>query len=208
MKLTRAERVRLGAFVLGGLGLLVGVTIWLVGSAMWADVDRYTVRFHESVSGLDVSSSVKYQGLRIGRVERMNVAEDDPGAIEVALAIEPDTVLRNGTKAALDKSALTGLTTINLSPGDPRGTVLPPGSTLPAGLSFTDEISGKAESIRVKIETLSNQLLRWTSDANRARAERLLDDADRLVRNVDGTLTELRPELVREIGRASCRERV
>ncbi len=197
MNLTRSQRVRLGAFVVVGVGLLVGVVVWLVGSAMWADVDRYTVRFHESVSGLDVSSAVKYQGLRIGRVERMGVAADDPGAIEVALAIDPGTTLRKGTQASLDKSALTGLTTINLTPGDLRGAVLEPGSMLPAGLSFTDEISGKAEAIRIKIETLSNQLLQWTSPANRARAERLLDDTDHLVRNVDATLAELRPDLKR-----------
>lgn len=197
MNLTRAERVRLGAFLVVGFALFVGVTLWLVGSAMWAEVDTYPVRFHESVSGLDISSAVKYQGLRIGRVAAMGVAENDPGAIEVALDIKPGTVLRTGTQASLDKSALTGLTTVNLSPGDPRGAVLKPGTMLPAGMSFTDEISGKAESIRIKLEALSNQLLRWTSDANRARAERLLDDTDRLVRNVDTTLVALRPELLR-----------
>ena len=197
MNLTRAEKVRLGAFLVVGFGLLAGVSIWLVGSAMWAEVDSYTVRFRESVSGLDISSAVKYQGLRIGRVASMGVANDDPGAIEVALAIRPGTVLREGTKASLDKGTLTGLATVNLSPGDPRGAIIPPGSMLPAGLSFTDEISGKAESIRVKFETLSNQLLRWTSDVNRARAERLLDDTDTLVRNLDATVVALRPELLR-----------
>lgn len=197
MKLTRAQRVRLGAFVLVGMLLLGGAVVWLVGSAAWAEVDLYTVRFRESVSGLDVSSQVKYQGLRVGRVDSMRVAPDEPGAIEVVLALRPDTILYRGTEARLDQGALTGLTTINLSPGDARGGKIDPGSQLPAGLSFTDQITGKAESIRVKLEALSNQMLRWTDDENRARVTRLVDDVDRLVRHLDESVLATRPELVR-----------
>jgi len=196
MNLTAAQRTRLGAFLAAGAVLVVGTIGWLVGSSLWAEVDRYSVSFRESVSGLEVASVVKYQGLRIGRVAGLRIDEDDPAAIIVDLALDPGTVLHKGTEARLDQSALTGLTTINLSPGDLRAGRITPGSRLLSGLSFTAQITGKAESIRIKLEALSNQALRWTSDPNRKRVEHLIDDTGELTRELTATIRALRPRLV------------
>jgi len=83
MKLTRAEKVRLGTFVATGLTLFIGGVLSLAGLKVWERRDIYTANFDESVSGLEVSAQVKYQGLRVGRVDAMRVNPKDPGVIEV-----------------------------------------------------------------------------------------------------------------------------
>lgn len=201
MNLTKAQKVRLGSFVLTGLILFAGGVISLAGLKIFEKRDTYTVRFKDNVSGLERSAQVKYQGLRIGRVEDLRLAADDPTAIEVVLSVEGGAVLYEGTQAVLDMSGITGLKTINLTPGDPRAKAIPPGSQIPTGLSLVDKITGQAEQIAIKVEMVTNQIVRWTSDENRVRFETFLDSLNKLTTDVDklvvdahgpliGTLTE------------------
>ncbi len=188
MNLTRAQKIRLGAFMLTGTLLFTGAIAALAGLQVWEKRAVFKVRFAEEISGLEVSAPVKYQGLRIGRVEDMVIAPDDPTAIEVTLGLDPRTVLYEGTEAVLDRSGLTGLKTINLTPGDATKSRLVPGSTIPAGQSFVDRITGRAEAIALKMELITDQLADWTKPANRARVERLLENTTTLAKEVEGFL--------------------
>ncbi|MCK6546486.1 MlaD family protein [Myxococcota bacterium] len=196
MNLTRAEKVRLGTFVATSLVLLAGAVLSLAGLKVWERRDLYTTRFVDNVSGLERSAQVKYQGLRVGRVEEMKVAPDDPQAIEVTISLEAGTKLYEGTRAVLEMSGITGLKTINLTAGDPRKPVIPPGSRLPAESSFMDKLTGQAESIVVKLEVVANQLARFTSDENRRRVEDALDAATQLMRDVDAVVVDAHAPLV------------
>lgn len=203
MSLTRAEKVRLGTFVVTGVTLFVGGVLSLAGLKIWERRDLYTTRFKDNVSGLERSAQVKYQGLRIGRVESMYVAADDPAAIEVVLSLEPGAVLFEGTTAVLDMSGITGLKTINLTPGDPRKPRLQPGAIIPAGSSLFDKITGQAEAIAEKVEAVTNQVARWTSDENRRRFEELLEATTRLATNLDKLVVDAREPTVAALEEAT-----
>ncbi len=185
MKLTRAQKVRLGTFMLTGILLFFGALLALTGLKMWEERDAYTVYFIENVGGLEPGAPVKYQGLRVGRVDGMRIAPEDPGAIEVSFSLVEGTVLHEGAKAVLDTSGLTGLKTINLTPGDPRDGRIEPGSRLPAGESLVDRLTGKAEDIAIKVEMAANNLVKWTRDENRRRVEKLVDSATQLSQEID-----------------------
>ena len=205
MNLTRAQKIRLGAFVLGSLGLLLIVVLTLAGLRIWEPRTIYRARFKESVGGLEPSAPVKYQGLRLGRVESMQIAVDDPSAIEVTLAIDPEAVLYEGTQAVLDSSGLTGLKTINLTPGDPRKPRLAPGSLLPTGHSFLDKLTDSASTIVADVSRITEQISRWTSDDNRFRVENLLTGLNVFIGNIDKMMTQNRDpfgELLREVNTA------
>jgi len=206
MKLTKAQKVRLGTFVVTASTLFLGLGLILAGLKVWERRDVYTTRFIESVSGLEVSAPVKYRGLRVGAVQDMRIAADDANAIEVTLALEPGTRLFKGTIAVLDMGGLTGLKSINLVPGDTTGVLIEPGSDIEAGPSLVHRVTGQAEQIVVKIEMVANQLARWTGDENRMRVEKLIDDVDLLARNADAFLEYNREELksaIEGVGRAS-----
>ncbi|MCC7384893.1 MAG: MCE family protein [Deltaproteobacteria bacterium] len=196
MNLTKAEKIRLGAFVGTSVAILAGTLIVLAGLKVWERRDEYTVLFTDNVGGLEPSAQVKFQGLRVGRVERMRISPEQPGAVEVTIALDRGTVLRKGTKAVMEQSILTGFKTINLSAGDPRGEVIPPGSQIPAAQSLFDKITGQAEQISEKIELVANQLARLASDENRARFENMLDNVNKLATDVDTLVVDVRGPLI------------
>src|SRR5688572_9484237 len=204
MKLTKAEKVRLGTFVVTGLVLFGGGVVSLAGLRVWERRDFYTVSFGESVSGLEVSAQVKYQGLRVGTVESMQIDPRDPSKIQVSLALDPDTKLYEGTEAVLDLSGITGLKTINLTPGDKTKPLIEPGSELTAGRSLIDKITGRADVITLKVETIANNLANWTNDDNRRRLEQMLDSMTRLMDDVDLFVVENREPLKNALEEAAA----
>ncbi len=189
MNLTRAEKIRLGTFVAVSGAIFVGTVVTLAGLQLWEQRDVYTVSFLES------AAQVKYQGLRVGRVESMRVDPKDASAIEVTISLEAGTTLFEGTGATLDMSGLTGLKTINLAPGDARQGTLKPGSRIPTRPSLVETIGDRAEAISARVELITRNLALWTGDANRERVERLLDSSDRLLRDVDQFVVETRDPL-------------
>jgi phospholipid/cholesterol/gamma-HCH transport system substrate-binding protein len=193
MTMTKAQKVRLGTFVLTGLVLFFGTIAFVLGLRMFEERDVYAVFYHGNVAGLELGSAVRYQGLRVGTVSGMEVSEEDPSAIEIELALEPDTELHEGTEAILELSGITGLKTVNLVPGDPRNPVIEPGSRIPPGSSFVQRISGDAEAIAEKVERLAENLTNFVSPTNLRRIEDLLDNMNRVLENADAVLTELRP---------------
>ena len=67
---------KLGAFVLGGLGLVVATLIWLGAADLSRATRRLVTYFDESVQGLDVGSSVKFRGVSVGTVSEISIASD------------------------------------------------------------------------------------------------------------------------------------
>jgi phospholipid/cholesterol/gamma-HCH transport system substrate-binding protein len=196
MNLSKAQKIRLGTFVAVGSTLLFGGIISLAGVKVLERRDTYTVKFKDSVSGLEKSSQVRYQGLRVGRVESMRVSPEDPSSIEVSFSLNPGTVLHEGTTAVLDASGITGLKTINLTAGDARKKVIEPGSELPSGVSFVDRITGEAEQIGIKVEMVANQIAKWSSDENRLRFEELLSSSAKLATEMERFTSEVRQPAV------------
>ncbi|MEM6733264.1 MAG: MlaD family protein [Myxococcota bacterium] len=191
MELTPAQKVRLGAFLLVGITLLAGTLVTLAGLSVFESRDRYTTRFEESVSGLEVSAPVKYRGLRVGRVEDMRIAPDNPGAIEVEFSLVAGTTLYAGTLAALDSSGLTGLKTINLvGGGDSSKPELPPGSELPSDPGFMDRIVDQAENVALKVSQVADQIALWTRDENREAVEELVGTLNSFVSTADRFLRD------------------
>ncbi len=190
MNLTRAQQIRLGTFMASGLLLLVATLALLTGLRLWEPRSLYQARFKDSVSGLEENAPVKYQGLRVGRVEAMRIAPDDPGAIEVDLSVLPSTVLYEGTVCALDIGGLTGLKSINITAGDRRRPVIKPGSMLPTGASLFDRITDNAAVIVGDVKRVADQLAQWMNHDNRLRLESLLRNLDKFVGHLDTVMME------------------
>lgn len=188
MTLSRGQKIRLVLFVTTALVLFTAAMIGVVGLRFWKKETVYRTRFMESVSGLERNASVKYQGLRVGYVEDMYVAPDNPSAIEVRFFVASRTILHQGTVAVLDGSGLTGLKSINLTPGDPRQPRLEANALLPSGDSLFDKITDHAAQIVNDMRHVSSQLTHWVNDENRQKAERLLTHLDSLAEHLDNVL--------------------
>lgn len=195
MQLQRAQKVRLGLFVVSALGLLAACVVALLGASYLAPHRDYRTRFNESIAGLERNAPVRYQGLRIGRVDALYVAPDDPTRIEVVLALDPCTPLYAGTVAQLDMSGLTGLKNINLRPGDPRGGKLAAGSMLPSAPSMLGRLSDNADAILGDLRQVADQLGAFVNPNNTRALGRLVLGVDKLVDHVDQFLVGERSHL-------------
>jgi phospholipid/cholesterol/gamma-HCH transport system substrate-binding protein len=104
---SQKTKFTVGLFVACGVGIALVAVIWLGMSRIFEKGQFYAAYFNESVQGLDKDSPVKYRGVPIGRVDRINVAPDSK-LIQVVLKIEGVKKLESDMVAQLKSVGITG----------------------------------------------------------------------------------------------------
>jgi len=220
--ITRAQKVRLGLFLVVALALLVGTLGVLLGLRVASPRDTYTIRYRMSLSGLEPGAPVKFNGVRVGRVDSIRIDREDVEAVIVEVSLDAGTPVKTDTRAVVNLTGITGLKYIELTGGGRDSAFLEPGGEIRAGESLMDRLTGKAEDIAVKAEAVLTRVHEFLSDDNRRRVAHLLEQADqaletartliednrediRLVisnlREVSGTLASLMRTIENETGR-------
>jgi phospholipid/cholesterol/gamma-HCH transport system substrate-binding protein len=195
MAVTRAQHVRLGLFILLGLGVFIGGLAILAGMKLGETRDRYTVRFSQtsiSLSGLEVGSPVKYSGLRVGRVDAVRVAQDDVGIIEVVLTLDGGTPVAENSRANLGSMGITGLKYIELTRGSKAERIRDPGEVIPEGTSLIDDLSDQAGDIARKVQTTLDNVNALTGPDMKGKLSSILDRTDRTLAGLEATIEENR----------------
>jgi len=187
-RLSRAQRVRLGAFVITGLTLFVGTVVVIVGVAALQQRDLYEVRVPGSVGGLNAGAQVRYNGIRVGRVEGMAIDREDIGFVRVHVALDAGTPIMTDTVAVLEMQGITGLRYIELTGGTREASLLRPGSRIPAVGSTIELLSQRATSIASKLEDILENLRGLTSGMTAARFEESMGQVDATIASVRGLI--------------------
>ena len=110
---TKSSKFLIGLFVIIGVLLCAVVIIWVGAARFFVKGSLYAVYFDESVQGLQVDSAIKYRGVEIGKVQRIDVAPDYR-LIEVIMKIDLEGDLHNQTIASLKTAGITGIVFIEL----------------------------------------------------------------------------------------------
>src|SRR5688572_27363259 len=79
---------------------IVFAFVWLSRAGERDDV-LYRIRFAESVSGLALGDPVKFLGVDVGTVERMELDPADPSQVLVEVKLRKETPVKTDTKATL-----------------------------------------------------------------------------------------------------------
>lgn len=93
----RANPLRIGAFLLGGLALLVLAVFFISGGRWLERQDRVIMNFRGSTFGLQVGAPVVFRGVRIGTVQAIGIQYDAAHldyAIPVTADLERDALER------------------------------------------------------------------------------------------------------------------
>jgi phospholipid/cholesterol/gamma-HCH transport system substrate-binding protein len=127
---TKGDPIRLGLFVLAGTAVLV-VGLYLLGSKR--DLFRRTVQVEavfQQVGGLRPGNNVRYMGINVGTVERIEILNDT--AVRVLLSIrEADSDhIRADAVATVGTDGLMGNRLVNLEPGPLGGPPITDGTRL------------------------------------------------------------------------------
>jgi phospholipid/cholesterol/gamma-HCH transport system substrate-binding protein len=155
-----------GLFALATIALAVGFVWWYSDASDRREYERYEIHFFGTVSGLAEGSPVRYLGVDVGRVERLQVDPKNPRRVKILAQIDSTAPISGATEARLGLLGLTGLLYIDLRE-DPRriaSTPLVQGDRYPVIRSRKGDIEafmerlpdaiGHAAKVLERVETL------------------------------------------------------
>ena len=189
METTKAERIRLGIFVLFVSSMILGTAAFLVGKKITEKYIPYKTRFMESVDGLNPGAKVKLNGIVVGQVTSLEVDSEDLTAVIVNFEVSAGTPIKTTMTANLAGGiSLTGLKSIELSGGAPDDPNAPRGDFIQSSVSGLKQITGQAEIMAEKIEGIMNNLLNITNEYNQRRFTNIATNLDNITTKLDGAL--------------------
>ena len=112
---TKINFFRIGLFVSAISFLLVLAIFWLGKYGLeYKKYDTYYIYFDESVSGLNIGSSIKYKGFDVGVVKNIKINPHNSEQIEVKIEIQKGTPIKDDNYAILGNLGITGLKYVEL----------------------------------------------------------------------------------------------
>lgn len=200
---TRANHVIVGLFVLLlGIGALA-FAVWIMALKADRQTNSYLLIFEGGVTGLNIGSSVNYEGVPIGQVRAIDLDAAEPGRVRVTIEVDRETPVRSDTTASLEIAGLTGGRYIQLSGGTASA---PPPQEGPDGSlpiirtrpSPIEQVVSGIPDVVTKLHELLMRAEQFLSDSNRERVEMLLEDATVTMANlgdVSATVADLARDL-------------
>ena len=218
-----ANYVAVGAFVLLLLAIGIGFVLWYSETGDRRSYQRYEIYFDGSVSGLSEGGSVRYLGVAVGRVVRIDLDPRDPSRVKVVADIAEDTPIAGTTVARLALQGVTGLLFVALKPADPgKPHSAPPPSldhpVIPSERSDFDVFVSSLPDAVAKASEVLNRMNAVLSDRNIQSVTASLDsiqsataelpaavkEVRELVATLEGTTTEIRGVAVEVRGVATA----
>ncbi|HPD33437.1 MAG TPA: MlaD family protein [Candidatus Kapabacteria bacterium] len=153
----------IGLFILIGLIAIVGSIIWLGSSQFMKERKFYVTYIDGSVQGLEQGSAVKYQGVPIGNIKKIDIAPDGR-LIEIIMAIDPKIKMTPYTRISPEMSGIAGGKYLLLFEANPNDTLVfnnfpelpfkPKYPVIPSAPSTISEFTLAARDILSKIQTI------------------------------------------------------
>src|SRR5690554_3241742 len=196
MSISRSQRARLGVFVIAGIVLLAVFTAIPLGLKLTDRYNSYIAFFEgESLSGLEQGAVVKFNGVPIGKVEKISYSPSDLSRVRVEFRIQEDFPMKVDMVATSGSMGITGLKYVEITGGSNESELLKPGSEIPTRISTFSSITGKAESIVAKIELLLNHLNQISNPDSLRNIKTILDNVADITFNVNGFVKESAPQI-------------
>ncbi|HHJ53566.1 MAG TPA: MCE family protein [Caldithrix abyssi] len=184
--ITKAQKIRLGIFIAVSLILFLALIAVLSINRIFKEKDIYYIAYRNtSVTGLDVGSSVKYLGINVGSVQKIQIDPNDISRVIVTVSINKGTPIKKDVVADISTIGITGIKLIELRGGTNEAPLLQPGEYIQPGKSLTANITGKAEIIAEKVELALNNLIALTQKTNQEKIFRVFDSTEVMITNVN-----------------------
>jgi len=195
-----ANYVAVGAFVLLVIAMAVSFVLWYTNLQEKHIYLRYEIYFPGTVSGLTPGSPVRYLGVDVGKVARIQIDPQQRNRVLVIADIEATAPIDGGTRASLSLQGITGLLFIDLKQ-DGQSTATGP---LADGLRYPvirsapsdfDVLLSNLPQLTTHLVELVDRVNQVFSDENVRSFKATLDNARLASEQLPGTLREVK-ELV------------
>jgi phospholipid/cholesterol/gamma-HCH transport system substrate-binding protein len=146
-----SRQARLGLVVLGGVLFFV-LALFVLAQRTFLLSDTYRIKAQfDRVAGLQNGASVFYNGISVGRVERVALPERPGAPIEVGMAIRDDAkhLIREDSRAVIQTDGLVGNVIVSLTSGTLESPPIAEGGYVTGvnPLSFTDITDTALQSV-------------------------------------------------------------
>src|SRR5687768_12103485 len=199
---TRSNYVLVGTVTLALLvGLLVFI-VWLAGLSNQA-TKCFDIYFSQGVGGLNKGSSVNFQGVPVGQIEKISLLPDRPEFVWVRITVDNETPVLQGTTAQIKGVGFTGVSEIQLDGAvkgaQPLSQIGPQGCpVIPSSSGGLGALLNSAPELIDRIQRLTERLSELLSDKNQNSIADILEN----IQKTTDVLAERAPDLADAIGDA------
>lgn len=194
--ITKEQKVRLSIFLVVAAVLFIIILAAFIYPKLKEKGDVYYINFKgTSVNGLNKGSDVKYQGVKIGMVEDIEVNPHDLDSILVYVRIESKFPVKEDMRAALVYAGITGLRFIEISGGHIHAKLVPP-----EGEILTQKGLGeKAEDIVLNVDNVVQAVNDMLDKKNREKFALLLSNLEKSTAVISDVLEKREKSFVNSI---------
>ena len=176
---TKANYVAVGAFVLICVVGVVVTLLWLAGAQYSQEYQYYQTSFKGPVTGLGNGTTVKYNGIDVGRVTDLEFDAEDPQYVIATLQVRPGLNIRKDSVASIESQGLTGGSYVEISGGTANAPLLTAqeGQQYPlirSKPSTLQQLEQSAPEVVAKMNVAASRINDLLNDKNRAAIASIL----------------------------------
>lgn len=173
----KAHALAAGAFVLLVAVLLVALAVWLTRES--GSIRSYEVSTRDAVTGLQSQASVRFRGVKIGKVANIGFDPQVPGQVLVRIDVAADAPITRSTYASLGYQGLTGIAFVQLDDsGESREPLAVAGSQaprIPMRPGLMDQWSRQGERLLGQLEETTRRVNQLLAPENQRALRRSID---------------------------------
>ena len=176
---TRANYVIVGSFMITLLVAALFFVLWISRFDFGSEGSYYDILFEGSVSGLRDNEDIRYHGIPIGKIKKIDIDPANPNRVRVRVKITETHLIHKDVIASIEAQGLTGYSYIQIQGGSPNSPLLEPTDRkpypiIPSQPSKLDMLFSNAPHILNRVNELSEQLNQLFNEENRQEVQKIL----------------------------------
>lgn len=181
---TRANYVAVGAFVVFCMLALVIAAVWLAGIQYSHEYEYFQTDFTGAVTGLGKGTTVRYNGIEVGRVADLQFDPNDPQVVIATLQVQPNLKIRTDSTSSIEPEGFTGASYVEISGGSKNAPLLTAedGQRYPvikSSPSALQKITAGVPELLGKLNTAADRLNAFLTPENQAALTHILANLDK-----------------------------
>jgi phospholipid/cholesterol/gamma-HCH transport system substrate-binding protein len=197
---TRLAEVKLGAFVLTALVMLMGISLWIAGSRLLHGEQTYYYVLMKDSGGILAGDRVRIAGVQVGRIEQVTLRPQNAYRVALRVAIDRSIAIKTDSSAQVATEGLLGKSYLQIDPGSAGAPLLPAGQEirgresldLQRALASLNEVATHAVPVLDRAGKLIDQVSSgFLSPENAAHLRQILASVQQLLKTSGPELSQL-----------------
>lgn len=176
---TRANYAVVGSFMITLLVAALFFVLWISRFDFGSKGAYYDILFEGSVSGLRDNEDIRYHGIPIGKIKKIDIDPANANRVRVRVKITETQLIHKDVIASIEAQGLTGYSYIQIQGGSSKSPLLKPTDhepypIIPSQPSRLDMLFSNAPHILNRVNELSEQLNQLFNQENRQEVQKIL----------------------------------